>query len=474
VKALNIFKGLSSEEIRLLVLLGSGSFLLQGSLHSINVALPVIQDEFDISLSALKWVSIIGAIMMASLSLCFGRVGDIIGRRRVYRTGIFIYAVGAGLTATSITFPQLMGFRVLMAVGLAMATPLAAAIMAATVNPQHRGQVMGLFATFSAAGQLTGPTLGGFIMDLVSWRAIFVTNMSLGLVLCVAQHFFLKGIDERRREVFDYWGAALLLVGYPSLLIALSYGPGSGWLSGTTMLWFLIAGVGLVSFFYRESHFQAPLFRLYFFKGLPFCIAIFTLVIASFIQSPISIFTPLYLQNVLTIDASSVGLIMMALPISTLIAGPIGGRLADKYNPRVMAGVGTAVTCLAVFFYAQLGVGTAVLCVVIPLVLVGIGGAFFRPANQVAVYASISRSEFGALSAMLTSIGTLAGTLGTTIMVAINESRTASDSPAAFAEAQQFTFMLLVPLLLLSVFVSFAARSTSRRDEPVASGSPAG
>jgi EmrB/QacA subfamily drug resistance transporter len=467
LNTVNVLKGMSKEEVRLLCILGFGSFLLQSNLNSTNIALADIQKEFHVSLSSVQWVSIIGGIMMASMSLCFGRIADILGRRRVYRVGVVIYAVGSGLSATAFSFPHLMAMRVIMALGLAMASPLAAAIMAASVAPERRGQVLGLFASFMAAGQLTGPTMGGLILDLFSWRAIFLFNMSLGLMLAVVQHFFLLGEDERHKQVFDVWGALLLLVGFPAILIGLSTGPHSGWLSTATLLWFAVGAAGVLTLLHYESRFSAPLFHLRFFRSMSFCIAMFTLAVAAFVQGPITIFTPLYLRKVLFVDPLSVGLLMMALPISTVIAGPIGGRLADSYPPRLIAAGGAALTFVAVVFYARFGVETAAVAVILPLVLVGVGGGLLRPASQVAVYADVARSNYGSLAAMIASISTLAGALGTTMTIASTESRASVNNPAAFAEAIRFTFTLLLPLLAASVFVSLARRG-ARRDDHVA------
>src|SRR4051794_16495122 len=179
--------------MKMLIVLGMGAFLLSSSLYGINVALPEIQAEFHVSLTTLKWASIIGSIMMASLSLCFGRVGDLLGRRRIYRLGIMVYAVGSGFAALATSFQMLMVFRVIMVLGLPMAYPMAAAIMASTVAPERRGQVMGLFATFTAAGALAGPTLAGFLVDTWGWRAVFLGNMTGGLILATIQFFMLKG-----------------------------------------------------------------------------------------------------------------------------------------------------------------------------------------------------------------------------------------------------------------------------------------
>src|SRR5437660_4126619 len=171
-------EGLTKDELRLVLVLGPGSFVTASTIGTINVGLPAIQHEFGVSLSALKWVSIMGGIMMASLSLCFGRIGDLIGRKRVYRAGMIVYAVASGLAAAAMSFPNLLVVRVFMATGIAMTVPLAAAIVASAVRPERRGQAIGLLASFTAAGQLAGPSLGGFALDLFGWRGVFLANMA--------------------------------------------------------------------------------------------------------------------------------------------------------------------------------------------------------------------------------------------------------------------------------------------------------
>jgi MFS family permease len=156
-----------------------------------------------------------------------------------------------------------------------------------------------------------------------------------------------------------------------------------------------------------------------------------------------------------------------------VIAGPIGGRLADRYNPRVIAAGGVVLTLVAVFFFSRLGLTTPALFLIVPLVLIGLGGGLFRPANQVSVYADVDRRDYGSLSAMLTSLGTLAGGLGTTITVAVTESRASSNDPVAFSEAIRFTFSALLPLLALAVVVSLAGRAPARQPGPAGRDGPA-
>jgi MFS family permease len=171
-----------------------------------------------------------------------------------------------------------------------------------------------------------------------------------------------------------------------------------------------------------------------------------------------------YLQDVLRLDALRVGLLMMALPLSTLIAGPIGGRLADRYPPRLIAGAGVALLGLGTLIYAQMDASTADLLVIVPLILTGVALGVFRPANQVAAFANVRREDFGSISAMQTSLMMLAGTLGTTVAVAISDSVAQGADAASFAAAQQTTFLVLTPLLLIGVAAAVVASLRGSRE----------
>jgi EmrB/QacA subfamily drug resistance transporter len=437
------------------LVLGGGSFLLMSNLSSINVALPEIRSDFGVSLSAVKWVAIIGFIVSASLTLLFGRVGDIYGRSRVYRTGVIVYTAGSLLCAVAMSLEMLLAFRAVMAVGMAIVIPLSGAILAAAAKPERRGQLIGISASFAAAGQLMGPTIGGFILDVASWRGIFVFNGGLGVLLCVAQFALMRHrLDERRPGQLDLFGAALMLVAFPSLLLGLSFGAPDAWGETTTLVWCALAGAGFLAFAVREARFPAPLVRFDVFQHLPLVVALTGTAVTAFAQQPMTLFVPLYLQSVLQLSPLDVGLLMVAFPLATLVAGPLGGRLADHYPPGLVAAGGLAVLFGGVLVYAQLSLTTPPVAVIAPLVLAGAGGAIARPANQVVAYRCVTPADYGSLAAMLNSAMMLAGTLGTTIAVALAESMADGTDGASFADAQSSTFMLFLPVLALGVVVS--------------------
>jgi MFS family permease len=162
-------------------------------------------------------------VTIASLSFCFGRAGTLLGQRWLYKGGVVLYTAGAGLGAISTSFRQLILARAIMALGLAMALPMSTAILAASFDSKRRGQVLGLFASAIAGGRMTGPTIGGFLLQLGGWPWIFWMNFIVGLAVSAAVVRIFKGSGEQRKESFDIWGALTLLIGYPALLV----GPGT-------------------------------------------------------------------------------------------------------------------------------------------------------------------------------------------------------------------------------------------------------
>ena len=191
------------------------------SVGSISVSLSAIQKEFDTTLAAVQWIGLMGSIMLSSLSLCFGRAGDLIGRRTIFKTGIALYTAGAGLAAFSGSFPHLLASRCVMALGLAMAAPMAGAIIASVHGHEHRGKALGLLASSIALGRTTGPTIGGLILQFWGWRAVFLANCIFGVATCLTLSSIFTGKEERTKVPVDYLGVISLIVGFPSFLIAL-------------------------------------------------------------------------------------------------------------------------------------------------------------------------------------------------------------------------------------------------------------
>ena len=431
------------------------------SVGSITVLLPTIQREFDTSLAAIQWIGLMGTIMLSSLALGFGRAGDLFGRRIIFKIGLSLYAVGAGLAAVSASFGQLIVFRCVMALGLAMAAPLAGALIASIRSHESRGQALGFLAASIALGRTTGPTIGGVILQFWGWRAVFFANCIFGAATCVTLFLFLKGKEERRRMPFDSLGAVSLAIGFPSLLIALTLGTRSDWHDPSIVLWLGLAAIALVNFVRTELRAEAPLVNLRYLKRIPLLRSMLSLLLATLAFYPVSIFGPIYLQNTIGASPLTVGLAMAALPLGTTLMSPISGRLADRINPRQVVVLGLCLIVTGVFLYSRLGESSAVTWILTVFCIVGAGIGLFVPSNEKTAFSTVTSQDYGMVSAMLMGLSTGSGALGTTIAVALAEIAKKSrigGAAAAFVYDQQFAFSSLLPLAVLAVAVTLLGK----------------
>lgn len=450
-----------AEERAILLVTCLAAFLFFNSFGSISVALPTIQKQFGNSLAEIQWVTLMGVVTISSLSFCFGRAGGILGQRRLYKIGLALYSAGAGLGALAFSFRQLLFARAVMALGLAMALPMSTALLAGSFAAERRGRALGTFASAVAVGRMTGPTVGGFLLQLGGWTWIFWMNFVVGFAVTLAVVKIFRGAGERRPEKFDTAGSLTLLIGYPALLIGLSFGARLGWSSLWVIGWFALAAIGLASFIAVELRALKPLIDLRIFRSRALSAAMIALILSHMVYNPVALTSPLYLQNVLGASALAAGFLLALMPLSTALASPLSGRLADRFDAASVTTIGVALIVAAIAAYAGLGVHSHFAAVGAVLALLGAGVGFFTPANQKLAFASVAKEDYGVLAAMLSSFGTAAGTIGTTLAVALMELAGHDAlwrSPAVFAGAQQFAFAWLVPIGLLAIVISLRGK----------------
>jgi len=453
---------LSGAEARaVLVVTCAAAFLFFNSFGSIGVALPVMQKQFGNSLSEIQWVSLMGVVTISSLSFCFGRAGDIVGQRLVYKTGVGLYAAGAGLAALANSFSQLLSARAVMAVGLAMALPMSTAILAASFGAERRGRVLGIFASAIAVGRMTGPTVGGLLLEIGGWPAIFWMNFLVGLGVAAAVMKIFRGPGARRAESFDFAGALALLIGYPALLLGLTFAADQDWRLPLVIGCFAIAAVALPGFFWIEKRARRPLIDVAIFRRRKLSAALVAVTLGNVIHYPLALCAPLFLQNALGASAAAAGLMLAVLPLSTALASPISGRLADRFNAATVAASGLLIIIIGICGYSRLQADAGYSLVVTALACVGVGIGMFTPANQTAAFSAVKQEDYGVLAAMLSSFGTAAGTIGTAAAAALMEGAEGPrlwTDPRAFAAAQQSAFEWLAPIGIAALIATLRGR----------------
>jgi EmrB/QacA subfamily drug resistance transporter len=395
-------------------ILGSSIALLDSTV--VNVALPTIQRDLGGGLAAQQWVANAYLLTLGSLILVGGSLGDLYGERRIFALGVGGFGAASLLCALAPTIELLIAARALQGVAGALLTPSALAVIVATFKESERGPAIGSWTAWGGIATVLGPLAGGEMLQITSWRAIFLINLPL-VAICVA--LILTVIPraaprrERTRKV-DFVGAFLCALGLGGPVFALIEQPRLGW--GSPAVWFpMIAGVALLAcFLLRESRTRDPMLPLALFRRRNFSagnietlsmyagLAILFFFLTIFLQQ-IGGYTPLQ-SGLATLPAT---LVMFAL------SKRFGG-LADRHGPRFFMGAGPLVAACGLLLFQRIGVHVDYVTDVLPGILVfSLGLSMTVAPLTAAVLAGVDTGQAGIASAVNNAVARVAGLLGT-------------------------------------------------------------
>jgi EmrB/QacA subfamily drug resistance transporter len=391
------------------IMLGTVMGPLDGSIA--NVAMPSIARAFHRNVDITEWVLLSYMLVLASTLVVFGRLGDIFGHKRIYLIGFVVFGLGSLACAFSPTLMALIAFRVFQAVGAAMLTTCAAAIIVESFPQAERGRAIGFNGAAVAAGLSTGPILGGAIVTFADWRWIFLINVPISLVALALAAFIIKP-GNTKLERLDVVGAACSIVGLFSLSLVLSRGHIWGWASPLAMGLFVISMAALGAFILVEKRVTSPTFDLSLFSNRPF----FTATVAAFIfftaSSGIVFLVPLSAQLGLGRTAFAAGLLLAPLTVLNVVLSPFAGALSDRIPVRYVATAGALVVAAGTFALSRLPSRPSVSELIAALVVTGIGAAFFGQPNSSAIMGSAPANRRGVASATLSTARTTGQLLG--------------------------------------------------------------
>ena len=398
-----------------------GTFMstLDGSI--VNVSLPSIQSAFGVDLATVEWIVVAYLLVVGSLLLPFGRLGEVAGFRRVYLVGFAIFTAASVLCGVSPGPLVLIGFRAVQGIGAAMIMAMGPAIVARTFPPGERGRALGFNAVSVAVGLSLGPALGGLLTEVGSWRAIFLVNLPVGIFAILWAARILPAETARKRVAFDIPGAALLSGAFLALLLALSEGEAWGWSSAGVLALFGAAIALGVLFVRTEAHTAVPMFDLSLFR-----IRAFSAGLASVVFAYVGLFAAMFLLPFLlqaTYDPIQTGLLLTPIPLATAFIAPFSGTLSDRIGSRVPASLGLGIMAFGLFLLTQLPVGFAVPDLVWREVVIGIGQGLFTSPNTAAVLGAIPRQRMGTASGTVAQMRVTGQALGIAMSGAIVAAR---------------------------------------------------
>ncbi len=430
-----------------------GNFLAGAAARIFYVAMPTIADELRTDMLWVSWAILSYQISNIGLGLIFGRIGDIFGRRKVLAASYLVIIIGSLLCGLSRSIPYLIGFRFLQGAGAAMAQAVGRALAAEAMPEKKGGKAQGLMTMAFHSGFLLGPSVGGFIVDQIGWRWTFfflIPFGALGTFLTVSGKEIVEG--GGRRSKVDYLGATLLVVASTILTLRLDRGTadllGS---SAKTIVTFLFFG-SLAGFLITESVVANPIVSLSLFKNKTIAISSASLLFMSLNYSLSVFILPFYLQEVLRLSPSFIGVLFMAGSIFTVSFGPVSGHLADRMGLRLPTTLGVTMCIASIFLGWFFRTDSRWFLPGFALVLIGLANGFFNPANNVGMLQAVPKRDMGLASGTLTlmfSLGTILGiALGGLAMTIAFQAHTGisggvptPENPVAFVAALNDTFL---------------------------------
>lgn len=362
------------------------------------VALPTIAVELGTDLPTAQWVIIGNSLMIAALLVPLGRLSDLIGRKRIYVTGCFIFAVGALFAWLASSTVWLIGARGLVGVGSAMTQATAMAILVGNFDVGERAKMLGMQMAAVGFGAMAGPALGGIIVGEFGWRSLFaITAIAMACVGIGGQRVLRRrpGRSSPDDRPFDTVGAVL----FSSLLIAglltLTLGPRVGWTAPGTIAGGMILVLLLVAFVATEKRHEAPMLDFRLIRNPAFAFGSLAALVVFMAVSSTRFLAPFFLQGVKGFDPSRVGLLMLPSATITALAAPLAGRLADRFGVRLIANIGFSVAGLGLLIFSFLQISTPIWGVVIGLVVLAFGMSSFSAPNSAAILNAVDAGSHG-------------------------------------------------------------------------------
>jgi len=381
----------------------------------VNISLPTIVRSLDTHLTAVAWVVMAYLIVITGCLLVMGRLSDLFGQRQIYLLGFLAFTLGSAFCGFSPSISFLIGSRMLQGLGASALMANGSAILTTAYPEEDRGKALGILGSVISAGFLTGPILGGFLVEHLGWRFIFFINLPIGAIGIYLSSKVLDKDASAEKAGLDLLGALLIFLFLASLLLFLNrMARGSDPL---LWVWFFLLLLSLGLFILVELRSPSPLVDLKLFRRRLFVSSLGASFLSFWMGAAHTFVMPFFLQDILEFSPAKAGMFIFPVGLTVMATAPLGGRFSDRVGVRIPATLGLTLTALTVFSFTLLKPGVNNLDILWRQVVLGIGISLFNPANNSAIIGSLPREKVGLASSFLA----LSRNLGLVIGVAFAE-----------------------------------------------------
>ncbi len=383
----------------------------------LNVALPTLVRDLHSTTSQLQWIADSYTLVFAGLLLTGGSLGDRLGRKWIFMTGLFVFGIGSVASAFSGSSDTLILTRGFMGIGGAMAMPATLSIITNIFTiPKERAKAIAIWSGASGLGIALGPITGGWLLSHFWWGSVFLVNAPIVLAGIIAAIWIVPNSKDVNIPRPDPIGSLLSIAGLGTVLWAIIEAPSKGWTSSVILIGFFVGGVLLASFLIWETKTSHPMLRLYFFENPRFSMAASSIAIAFFVLGGASFLLTQYLQFVRGYSPLKAGALFLPLAAALLVVSPLSAQVAHKVGTKITVAFGLSMVSLSALLLSRFSATSSLLEIELTLALIGVGLAFTMPPSAESVMGSLPRSQAGVGSATNGTLIQVGGALGVAIL----------------------------------------------------------
>ncbi|MBB4695496.1 DHA2 family efflux MFS transporter permease subunit [Paractinoplanes abujensis] len=453
-----------------LVAVALGTFMTYLDNNVVNVALPSIQRDLQLSIEGLEWIASSYILVFAGLLLAGGRIADVLGMRGVFFGGLAVFTVASVVAGLAQNQEMLIGARAVQGVGAALLTPASLALLTQLFpNARERATAIGIWGGVGALALAFGPLTGGWLSEHASWGWIFLINAPIGVATAVVGLLSIPAGRRGTSRGLDLPGLAASSLALFALTFALIEGESRGWTSGAILAGFAVAAAGALAFVVIEARSANPMMDLSFFRLRVFTGGLLAMGLWAFGVFGIYFYTAIYMQNVLGFSPTGAGAAFVPMALVMAVMATLAPRLEARFGAARTVAAALALMAVSVAGISSFGEGTTYLDLLPWFLVYGVGGGMLVPLNNVVVGA-LPAARAGIASGMLNVSREVFGLLGITILGAVltNRSNAATGSELhRYLEGYQFSLVVAAALVAVGIPIAlWALRSVEPADEP--------
>ncbi|GEP20146.1 MFS transporter [Pediococcus argentinicus] len=455
-----------ANKIFILIALGMFTFMstLDGSI--VNIAMPIMSKELQVSSSQIEWVVSIYLMTISSLLMFFGRLGDVIGKTRVFKIGTAVFLVGSFLAGLNMGLPFLLGSRALQAVGASMTMSNSFGITTSSFPMAQRGRAMGVIGTFVALGAVAGPAIGGLILNYLPWNYIFWINVPIGIIAIL---FGLKSLPKSETSSsikdLDWLGTILFMLFVNTFFFAILQGQESGYSNPIIIGSLVVSLIMLFLFIRTENNSPKALLDLSIFRIADYSLGLLAALFVFINGFFFNVLIPYYLVNARGFSSGISGTLMSIIPLTMVVFGPLGGVLADRFGGPKITVIGLTTLLISQLIVVTFNLNTPMWVFFLASLLTGIGTGLFQSPNNAVVMSSVPTNRLGiagSVNALARNLGMILGvSLSTTSLFLVMSMRAhktittyPTGQPNLFIYGMHIAFIISAVLLVVADLIA--------------------